>query len=116
MAAASLETVERALGDLRVGADTSATVSARGAHGHGGRGGGGGRRGRGPRPDAAEHIKVPTTDFDFESSNAKFDKAALSPGPGGVNGTSARVPRRVVVHEEHIRAYGERCPGVVFVL
>ena len=47
-----------------------------------------GRRGRGARPDAAEHIKVPTTDFDFQSSNAKFDKAALSLEPGGVKGTS----------------------------
>ncbi|KAJ7593284.1 Scd6-like Sm domain-containing protein [Mycena floridula] len=55
-AAASLETVERALGDLRV---TTA----------------GPRSGR--RNGAHTEIKVPTTDFDFEQSNARFDKSAL---------------------------------------
>ncbi|KAF9053274.1 Scd6-like Sm domain-containing protein [Panaeolus papilionaceus] len=74
-ATTSLETVERAIGDLRTnGASTQPAVV------HGGRGGGPGRRGGhrgGPRGDA-EQIKVPTTDFDFESMNAKFDKAAIS--------------------------------------
>jgi len=39
----------------------------------------GGRRGvRGPAPPVqTPQIKVPTTDFDFEGSNAKFDKAGL---------------------------------------
>ncbi|KAF5361252.1 hypothetical protein D9758_010305 [Tetrapyrgos nigripes] len=63
-AAASLETVERALGDLR--------VSNQG-QGQGGAGGRGGRRGGGPKP-ATTQISIPTTDFDFQSSNAKFDK------------------------------------------
>jgi len=78
-AAASLETVERALGDLRV------------SNGNDGRGGRGGRRGYsnnagGGGGAKVEQIKVPATDFDFESSNAKFDKAALSP-----RGTGKRV-------------------------
>ncbi|KAF8163721.1 Scd6-like Sm domain-containing protein [Crassisporium funariophilum] len=73
-AAASLETVERALGDLR--------VSGGGAPAHTGRGGRRGHGGpRGGRGGETEQIKVPTTDFDFESSNAKFDKAAHSPAP-----------------------------------
>ncbi|KAF8055854.1 Scd6-like Sm domain-containing protein [Lyophyllum atratum] len=73
-AAASLETVERALGDLRV---SGAPVNG-GGRGGGRRGGGGGR---GRAADAAQ-IKVPTTDFDFASSNAKFDKSALTPRMG----------------------------------
>ncbi|PPQ65647.1 hypothetical protein CVT24_011801 [Panaeolus cyanescens] len=76
-ATTSLETVERAIGDLRTNGG-----SAQPAVVHGGRGGGrgghrGGHRGGAPRNDA-EQIKVPTTDFDFESMNAKFDKAAIS--------------------------------------
>ncbi|TFK46666.1 hypothetical protein OE88DRAFT_1667298 [Heliocybe sulcata] len=59
----SLESVERALGDLRVN-----------------NGGGGRGRGRGGRHEGKPaSVTVPTTDFDFESSNAKFDKTALSP-------------------------------------
>ncbi|KAG6840828.1 hypothetical protein C0991_004051 [Blastosporella zonata] len=71
-AAASLETVERALGDLRVsnGAATTARGGRRGGAGAGGRGRGDGQQ---------QQIKVPTTDFDFAGSNAKFDKAALTP-------------------------------------
>ncbi|KAI3614858.1 hypothetical protein WG66_003297 [Moniliophthora roreri] len=67
-AAASLETVERALGDLRVSNANAA------------RGGAGGRRGNhaGPKP-----ISVPNTDFDFESSNARFDKRALGASAKG---------------------------------
>jgi len=63
-AAASMETVERALGDLRVGPASG-----------GGRGGG--RRGHGRHGEAKE-IKVPMTDFDFQGSNAKFDKSAAA--------------------------------------
>ncbi|KAG5649888.1 hypothetical protein H0H81_001636 [Sphagnurus paluster] len=75
-AAASLETVERALGDLR--------VSQNNANANCGRGGGRGGRGRGRQDGAGgAQIKVPTTDFDFASSNAKFDKAALTPKTGG---------------------------------
>jgi len=72
-AAASLETVERALGDLRVS-------NGHPNHGPGGRGGG--RRGHGHHghQDGKQgEIKVPATDFDFQSSNARFDKAALAP-------------------------------------
>ncbi|XP_006457796.1 hypothetical protein AGABI2DRAFT_190210 [Agaricus bisporus var. bisporus H97] len=70
-AAASLETVERALGDLRVG---SANGGARGGR-RGNHTGGGGRQ---SHQQAAEQIKVPTTDFDFESMNARFNKVALA--------------------------------------
>jgi protein LSM14 len=49
---ASLETVGRALGDLR-----QANATANGA----------------------AKLKVPTTDFDFETANARFDKTALAP-------------------------------------
>ena len=91
-AAASLETVERALGDLRVanGTGTTATTitttsGTGGHHRHGRRG-----AGQGAGNNAAAHtagtnsdikagdLKVPTTDFDFQGSNALFDKAALS--------------------------------------
>ncbi|KAG5735190.1 hypothetical protein E4T56_gene19892 [Termitomyces sp. T112] len=77
-AAASLETVERALGDLRV-----STTRGRG------RGGAGAR----PSRHTQQQLTVPTTDFDFESMNAKFDKAALGPGadeqPNGVGALAA---------------------------
>lgn len=77
-ATASLETVERALGDLRVTGNGNGTPQPTA---NGGGGGGGRSKPRrngaissnsGPKPE------VPTTDFDFESSNARFDKAALS--------------------------------------
>ncbi|KAF9242011.1 Scd6-like Sm domain-containing protein [Melanogaster broomeanus] len=65
-AAASLETVERALGDLRVanGGGPSARGVRRGQHGQGVKGG---------------DLKVPATDFDFQTSNARFDKTAIAP-------------------------------------
>jgi protein LSM14 len=74
-AAASLETVERALGDLRnstSNADTTTNANNRG---------GGGRRGgsNATRDVKVGDIRVPTTDFDFEGSNALFDKAAVAP-------------------------------------
>jgi protein LSM14 len=59
-----METVERALGDLRVSSGVGR--------------GGGGRRGHGRHGEVKE-IKVPTTDFDFQGSNAKFDKSAIVP-------------------------------------
>lgn len=72
-AAASLETVERALGDLR-----SSTGNAN-ATNTGNRGGG--RRGgnNANRDVKVGDIRVPATDFDFEGSNARFDKSALAP-------------------------------------
>lgn len=75
-ATASLETVERALGDLRVGntvvnvtTNTNPTPPTRGA--------------KPPRRNGAVNAtlaarQIPTEDFDFESSNARFDKAALA--------------------------------------
>ncbi|KAH0826884.1 hypothetical protein J3R83DRAFT_4430 [Lanmaoa asiatica] len=65
-AAASLESVERAIGDLR------------GTNGPIGRGGRRGHHGHGPTVKGSE-LKVPTTDFDFQSSNARFDKSAIVP-------------------------------------
>jgi protein LSM14 len=58
-ATASLETVERAIGEMRITNHTGPNTAPR------------------PRRGAASQnreIKVPNTDFDFESSNAKFDK------------------------------------------
>ncbi|KAI0050869.1 hypothetical protein FA95DRAFT_1676378, partial [Auriscalpium vulgare] len=81
-AAASLETVERALGDLR-------TANARGG------GGGGGRRNG--RDVKAGDLRVPTTDFDFAGSNARFDKAALASGSKSPN---TRSPGEEVAAEE----------------
>lgn len=65
---ASLESVERALDDLRVSDN-------QGAPAHHGRGG---RRGKQPEVKAGD-LRVPTTDFDFQSANARFDKSALAP-------------------------------------
>lgn len=56
-AATSMENVERAMGDLRVS---------------------GGTRGRRGNEIQAGNIQVPATDFDFQGSNAKFDKMALA--------------------------------------
>jgi len=55
-----METVERALGDLRIDQ-------------HGGRGG------RRNRDIKAGDLRVPATDFDFQSSNARFDKNSVGP-------------------------------------
>ena len=58
---ASLESVERALDDLRVSAQDGASGPA-----HGGRGG---RRGGGKQHEVkAGDLRVPTTDFDFQSA------------------------------------------------
>ncbi|KAI0822779.1 Scd6-like Sm domain-containing protein [Trametes gibbosa] len=73
-ATASLETVERALGDLRV----SNAVNVSNQHQRGGR-----RGARGQGQDHKSDLRVPATDFDFESSNARFDKAALAASPRG---------------------------------
>ncbi|KAF7799598.1 hypothetical protein EIP86_010836 [Pleurotus ostreatoroseus] len=77
-ATASLESVERALGDLRVnGGETS--NNTRGGHG-------GGRRGGRHHEAKQGDLRVPTTDFDFESANARFDKSALSPNKPAKSG------------------------------
>ena len=72
-----METIERAIGDLRV-----ANGAPNGAQQQGQRGGRRGGRGQGSDIKAGD-LRVPTTDFDFESSNARFDKAALAPSPRG---------------------------------
>ena len=59
-ATASLENVERAMSDLHV---SGPARNGRRAHGE---------------EIQAGNIQVPATDFDFASSNAKFDKAALA--------------------------------------
>lgn len=59
-ASASLESVERAMSDLRVS---------------GGNNGGNARRGGAANASASIPVKVPAHDFDFASSNAKFDKS-----------------------------------------
>ncbi|EIN07026.1 hypothetical protein PUNSTDRAFT_114533 [Punctularia strigosozonata HHB-11173 SS5] len=66
-ATASLQTVERAIGDLR-GGEREGNNNRRGG-------------GRGGREIKAGDLRVPVTDFDFESSNKRFDKNAIkSPG------------------------------------
>ncbi|CCL99984.1 uncharacterized protein FIBRA_02009 [Fibroporia radiculosa] len=70
-ATASLETVERALGDLRVSNSAGGAVNSAAQRS-------GGRRNRGQDPKTGD-LRVPSTDFDFQSSNARFDKSALSP-------------------------------------
>ena len=63
--ARSLESVERAIGDMR-GTNGPIGSGDRGHHGHG-------------ATVKGNELKVPTTDFDFEGSNARFDKAAIVP-------------------------------------
>ncbi|KAJ7446890.1 Scd6-like Sm domain-containing protein [Mycena galericulata] len=72
-AAASLETVERALGDLRV---SNANANGGGRRQRTRRNGGGG--GVAQDGGAQGGVAVPSADFDFASMNAKFDKAALA--------------------------------------
>jgi protein LSM14 len=79
-ATASMETVERAIGDLRVDGPSGAP-----------QGGRGGRRGGRNTDNRTSEVKVPTTDFDFESSNARFDKSSLGPTPKANKPTSGDV-------------------------
>lgn len=71
-ATASMESVERALDDLRVAGGQDGAPPAP----HGGRGG---RRGGRQHEAKTVDLKVPATDFDFQGSNARFDKSALGP-------------------------------------
>ncbi|KAI8989809.1 Scd6-like Sm domain-containing protein [Trametes punicea] len=73
-ATASLETVERALGDLRVSNTNANPTNGNKEHQRGGRRGGRGQ-GQEAKPGG---LPVPDTEFDFQSSNARFDKAALA--------------------------------------
>jgi protein LSM14 len=104
-AAASLETVERALGDLRNStANADATTNANNR-------GGGGRRGgsNATRDVKVGDIRVPTTDFDFEGSNALFDKAAVAP-PSSAK-TEGSVAEDGEIQEDETKAYN---PGKSF--
>ncbi|KDQ16359.1 hypothetical protein BOTBODRAFT_31046 [Botryobasidium botryosum FD-172 SS1] len=83
-ASASLEKVERAIGDLRLSNANAAAGAHGGRHNRRGnnsnpRSGGGG--GAGARTGGA--AVVPNVDFDFARSNAKFDKAAAAAALGG---------------------------------
>ncbi|KAI9453955.1 Scd6-like Sm domain-containing protein [Lactarius psammicola] len=99
-AAASLETVERAIGDLR-----SSTANAN-ANNRGRRGG------NNNRDVKVGDIRVPTTDFDFEGSNARFDKSALAPPTSASAKTeSTSVEEGEVQDEEAPKAYN---PGKSF--
>ncbi|KAI0306250.1 Scd6-like Sm domain-containing protein [Multifurca ochricompacta] len=104
-AAASLETVGRALGDLRNStASANPNVNSRG--------GGGGRRGgnNSNRDVKVGDIRVPTTDFDFEGSNARFDKSAIAP-PSSAKVEGGNTEEGEVQEEEAPKAYN---PGKSF--
>jgi len=104
-AAASLETVERALGDLRNSAtNANATANANNR--------GGGRRGgsNANRDVKVGDLRVPTTDFDFEGSNARFDKTAVAPPLSAK--TDGSVPEDGEVQDDDVeKAYN---PGKSF--
>lgn len=103
-AAASLETVERALGDLRSStANASANTSANN------RGGGGGRR-NATRDVKVGDLRVPATDFDFEGSNARFDKSAIAP-PSSAKTDGSSAEDGEVQDDDIPRAYN---PGKSF--
>ena len=70
-ATASMETVERALGDLRV--SNGGTQGQRGGRRGGGRG----------QEIKAGDLRIPNVPFDFDASNSRFDKAALAPSQRG---------------------------------
>ena len=89
-----METIERAIGDLRV---SNAATNGAGQQQRGGRRGGGGRQG--PEIKAGD-LRVPATDFDFESSNARFDKAALAPSPRGTPKNDGETPEAEAKEEE----------------
>lgn len=102
-AAASLETVERALGDLR-NSTANTTTNANNRSGGGRRGGS-----NATRDVKVGDIRVPTTDFDFQGSNALFDKAAVAPPPSAK--TEGSVTEEGEVQEDDMRAYN---PGKSF--
>ncbi|KAJ7174337.1 Scd6-like Sm domain-containing protein [Mycena filopes] len=76
-AAASLETVERALGDLRV-----SNSNAQGQRRQRTKRTNNGVDGGGQGMVSGGSMAVPAADFDFASMNAKFDKAALAAARG----------------------------------
>jgi len=66
-ATTGMENVQRAMGELRVSNGDGAPAPKEGTNG---------RRGRGPVIRAGD-INIPTAEFDFARSNARFDKVAL---------------------------------------
>lgn len=105
-AAASLETVERALGELRNSTtNADATTNANNNRGGGGRRGGS----NATRDVKVGDIRVPTTDFDFEGSNALFDKAAVAPPLSAK--TEGSVAEDGEIQEDEAKAYN---PGKSF--
>ncbi|KAH9066257.1 Scd6-like Sm domain-containing protein [Lactarius vividus] len=103
-AAASLETVERAIGDLR--SSTGNPNANTNNRANGGRRGGNNNN----RDVKVGDIRVPTTDFDFEGSNARFDKSALAP-PTSAKTESTSVEEGEVQEEDAQKAYN---PGKSF--
>lgn len=120
-AAASLETVERAIGDLRSSTANVSPNANNNSNNTNNRGNNGGRRGGGPnnnnntRDVKLGDIRVPSTDFDFEGSNARFDKSALAPPPTSAKpaeGTGTTDTEEGEVTEEEVqKAYN---PGKSF--
>jgi len=105
-AAASLETVERAIGDLR---SSAANVNANpNSRGNGARRGGNNNNNN--RDVKVGDIRVPATDFDFEGSNALFDKNALAP-PTSAKPEGTEVEEGEVPEEDVEKAYN---PGKSF--
>ncbi|KAH9035577.1 Scd6-like Sm domain-containing protein [Lactarius pseudohatsudake] len=103
-AAASLETVERAIGDLR--SSTGNANANANNRGNGGRRGGNNNN----RDVKVGDIRVPTTDFDFAGSNARFDKSALAP-PTSAKTEGTSVEEGEVTEEDAEKAYN---PGKSF--
>jgi protein LSM14 len=108
-AAASLETVERAIGDLR---SSSANVNANANTNNRGNGARrGGTNNNNTRDVKVGDIRVPSTDFDFEGSNARFDKSALAPPPTSAKAEGSVTEEGEVPEEEAEKAYN---PGKSF--
>lgn len=110
-AAASLETVERAIGDLRSSTANVNTNANTNNRGNGARRGGTNNNNN-PRDVKVGDIRVPSTDFDFEGSNARFDKSALAPPPTSAKAEGSTITEEGEVTEEEVqKAYN---PGKSF--
>ena len=108
-AAASLETVERAIDDLRTSGANVNTTNNTNNRGNGARRGGNNNNSNN-RDVKVGDIRVPSTDFDFEGSNARFDKSALAP-PNSAKTEGSSVEEGEVQEEEAPVAYN---PGKSF--
>lgn len=74
----AVENLTNKVNELRT-SDTNRTLRKPGTGGYAGshRGGRGGYRGGRPQTEHAKKVEVPTTDYDFASANAKFNKQDL---------------------------------------